>query len=303
MKINKITNVYTPKIYNDNRQKSPRILQTKDTFVKSPAFAANHLQKVDMCTGLLQNHILSEDVDLSKIEAIFKQFIPDLTVRSMSELPKELNPNGTFIAYTSIEYAKPDIIYLDSSKGTDKNNRIKLLGSSVHEFTHAAQNKELRFSPTAFIDKAISSYPDSPSLRAALQQMGTFSKDVELYALYPLYKGIKNETELPVAYKGSENKLLQKFTAESKIGHYDKYIDNILINRFSQAAEGNLNLRVLLDYLQMFFVKELEAYTKETEILKKVTNMGKQTTDFDVRNFAYSKIIQRCIEFRKKFVK
>ena len=36
--------------------------------------------------------------------------------------------------------------------------------------------------------------------------------------------------------------------------------DNILINRFSQAAEGNLNLRVLLDYLQMFFVKELEAY-------------------------------------------
>ena len=73
-----------------------------------------------------------------------------------------------------------------------------------------------------------------------------------------------------------------------------------MIRRKLNKKKGFRGFKVIID---TSILKELEAYTKETEILKKVTNMGKQTTDFDVRNFAYSKIIQRCIEFRKKFVK
>ena len=83
----------------------------------------------------------------------------------------------------------------------------------------------------------------------------------------------------------------------------NKYIDNLLIKSFSDAAESDLNLPVLLKYSQMYFKQELEAYTKETEVMKSIMNLGRQTTDFDVRNFAYTRLIQRCDEFRKKFAK
>ena len=272
-----------------------------DTFVKNVNFTANHLQRVDACAGLLRKHIMTEPVNISGIEAIFKKFIPDISVKSLNELPENLSKR--YIAYTAIKIGEPEVIFLDVENNiADAPRKIQLLGSCVHEFTHAAQNREKHFSAEAFIAKVMEDYPDSPSLRNTIGKLRDFAANIERYAIYPVLKGMKNENGLPVPHKGSENKLLQKFTS-SQLGSYDKYVDNLLIKTFSEAAEQDLNLPVLLKYSQMYMKQELEAHTKETEVIKSVMNICRQTTDFDVRNFAYTKLIQRLDEFRKRFAK
>ncbi len=303
MKINSLNLNVVPAGYINKTKVLPQYNRETgcDTFVKNVNFGANHLQKVDMCAGLLKKHIMNEQVNISEIENIFKKFIPDISVKPISELPEKLSKR--FIAYTSIKVGEPDVIYLNIENNlTDTSRKIQLLGSCVHEFTHAAQNKENNFSIERFITKITDDYPDSPSLRNTIRNMREFAANIELFGTYPVLQGMNNTQGLPVPHKGSENKLLQKFTS-NKIGSYDKYIDNLLIKYFSDAAEKDFNLAVLLKYLQMYLKQEHEAYTKETEIMKSVMNLGMQTTDFDVKNFAYTKIINRCDEFRKKFAK
>ena len=295
------SHVLTPNYQTKMLQNYNKPAEVGDTFVRNVNFTANHLQKVDLCAGLLRKHIMTEAVSLAEIEGILKKFVPDVSVKPLGNLDGSLSKR--YIAYTSIKIGEPEVIYLDVENNiADTPQRIQLLGRCVHEFTHVAQNREPHFSAERFISKVIDDYPDSPSLRNTIKKLREFAANIELYATYPVLKGMKNEKGLPVPYKGSENKLLQKFTS-NQIGSYDKYIDNLLIKSFSDAAESDLNLPVLLKYSQMYFKQELEAYTKETEVMKSIMNLGRQTTDFDVRNFAYTRLIQRCDEFRKKFAK
>ncbi len=302
----RINNINLPVIQstlaNNNFLSSPRVntqASTGDTFIKNVNFTANHLQKVDTCAGFLKKYVMSESVNLSKIEEIFKKFLPDISVKSLNELPEKLSKR--YIAYTSIKIGEPEVIYIDIERNiSTPEQRIRLLGGCVHEFTHACQNQEKHFSVERFISKVFEDYPDSPSLRSTIEKLREFAANVEFYSLYPVLKGMKNETGLPVLQKGSENKLLQKFTSNI-VGNYDKYVDNVLIKYFSNAAEDGLNLPVLLKFLQRYMKQELEAYTKETEVMKAVMNTSRQTTDFDIRNFAYSRVIQRCEEFKRKF--
>lgn len=241
---------------------------------------------------------------LQGLSDLLRKYAPNVKVKDMSELPTDGNIHDRVGAYIRdvFQFTRTGKIidgekeiYIQLPNNLSKEELGGFQTSFIHEVTHYFQETSIdRVSKKDWLEKLLTTMEWDQRTVNYLRLLPQFFSAVEYHLNKTLSSYLRKNSELPIPIKDASEKALDKIFQKTTGLNLNNYIDNVIfsIGRQTGFPINRIEMKKLLEYINLVAQKELEANKNGTNFIKKTNKISSQT-DLDLFLRMYEVLIKR----------
>lgn len=224
-----------------------------------------------------------------QVEKVVHKYLPNLQVRSMSNLPEEYryskNLRGLYFSEVAIDQQtkraispkEKEAIYVTPVSNNSPEEVLFSCANLVHEFTHANQTHNPQKSELTVINKYLSK--NSNNLDKAIEIVGNtmqFRNTVEEKTRAPMINYLCKDTCMVNRYSVLRNvdkkATFKKVYENANIDNFEEHFRKTFSEEFYKLKDSGLEVDsdFAINSMIAYCENEIEAYTNEDEFIKTV---------------------------------
>ncbi len=245
--------------------------------------------------------INSDEVTLDGMKKIVQKVSHGTDVKPFSQVPANGNVSEGAGAYYHCNFRINSVtneiqednktIYVEPPENLSVIERLKFLGSIMHEITHIFQEEASDgLGKRQFLQKFLKTNLSSRQKFETLQVMPKIFTEAE-YAIQRPYLGAFGMRDyIPRPVNVLSQNVLNQIYLETVNSPVDSYIERAILNSMTSASKRfpNYDRQTVLDYVLETSKNECEAYLTSVNVLKTALSI-KSPTDQDYRILLYDR--------------
>lgn len=244
----------------------------------------------------------SDEVTLGGLKKIVQRTSPATDVKNFSQIPPNANASEGTGAYFHCNFKiNPDsgeviedgkAIYLNPPTNMSVVERLKFLGSVIHEMTHIFQEESVdRLGKLKFLQNFLKKDIPSAQKIETLQVMPKIFTEAEYAIQRPYLRAFGMRDYIPRPVKLLSTEALNQIYLETVNSPVDSYIARAILASMEKASKTapNYDRQTVINYIIATSKNEREAYLTSSNVLKTALSIN-VPTDQDYRILLYDRI-------------
>ncbi len=324
MQINSISanNFYS--VNCNKNQKATVIIQqlTSDCFMKSNnvSFCAanpkdDRKQKVESFMNDMYRKVISPTFSFEDVRAmVHKHSKGVVAVKPMSEAPKDSifskSLQGLFCAELDFDERSNRIfypkkgrtLYVNSESFKNPNLKGDIYANAVHEYTHALQADDSQANPAKMFTRYLESHKNNvdEALKQVQISIGAINQIEENIARPYINVVLNNEDEVYEYMLSGKTDMLSWIAQRKKLEDFSSFVREKVSSVIEKAEAENglpIDRTLIYDTTINHFEREIEAYTNESNVQRKMIGIG------NVRSLTRVQLYQKSIAVLREMKK
>jgi len=247
--------------------------------------------------------INSDEVTLGGLKKIVQKTSSGTDVKPFSQIPANANASEGTGAYFHCKFKINPVtneikeagkaIYVNPPQNMSVVERLKFLGSVIHEMTHIFQEEAAdRLGKLKFLQQFLNKDISSTQKIETLQVMPKIFTEAEYAIQKPYLRAFAMKDYIPRPVTLLSQQALNEIYLETVNSPVDSYIARAIHNSMGKASHTapNYDKQTVIDYILATSQNEREAYLTSTNLLKTALSI-KAPTDQDYRILLYNRFI------------